>query len=107
MPRGLLVLLTAALLAAASSACASDPHEVGQPATRTISPVTPSAAAPPTGQPPATTAPVPSRSPSGPGRTSSVVGTGIAGQTVMKTCPVERADPPCPPTPVQSRLVVL
>ncbi|GLL02858.1 hypothetical protein GCM10017581_046000 [Dactylosporangium matsuzakiense] len=34
-------------------------------------------------------------------------GTGIAGQTVMVACPVDRADPPCLPKPVQARLSVL
>src|SRR5690348_10115529 len=102
MPRGLSVLLTAAVLAAASGACASSRHETGPPApTRTVSPVTPSTAAPPTGQPPSTSAPAPSEP------HTTAAGTGIAGQTVMITCPVDRVDPPCPPTPVQARLTVL
>lgn len=34
-------------------------------------------------------------------------GSGIRGRAVVLNCPVDRADPPCPATPVQARVVVL
>lgn len=93
MRRGLPVLLTAALLAAASSACAPKHDSMSRPAA--TSPAATSSAVVPS---PAAASP------------SAVKGAareeGITGQTVVVNCPVDRGDP-CPGTPVQARLVVV
>jgi len=93
------VLLVAAMMVAAAAACAPDPQVTGQPAaTGAVTGESPSSSRP--GSPPA------ARSSSPAPRASGTAGTGIAGQTVMVTCPVDRGDPPCPVTPVQARLSV-
>jgi hypothetical protein len=33
-------------------------------------------------------------------------GAGLRGRTIVVNCPVDRADPPCPGTPVRARVVV-
>jgi hypothetical protein len=36
-----------------------------------------------------------------------VAAAGLRGRTVVVNCPVDRADPPCPGSPVRARVVVL
>jgi hypothetical protein len=101
MFRGLRGPLAVALLAAALAGCASGAQptsQSGQPATRTVSRAASLAVSHP--NPPPTRPPTPTRPP-------VPKGTGIAGQTVLINCPVDRADPPCAGVPVPARLAVL
>ena len=62
-----------------------------------------SAVAPPSSAGPSGSTPQPSRSPSQPAHVDS----GIVGMVVVVGgCPVDRADPPCPPRPAAAPLVV-
>ena len=106
MPRALsrpLTAAVAAVLVMAPAACGSGAPSAS-PSTRTIS-------RQPVVSAPSTVAPAPSTSspaaiPS-PATTPPPAGTGLRGRTVVLNCPVDRADPPCPATPVQARVVVL
>jgi len=104
-----LTVALAASLAVALAACGSGSPQAGPPA-RTVSrqpgpapDSSPTAATKPAPTQP-TTAP-PARTPSPSDR--SPAGTGLSGRTVVVNCPVDRADPPCPGTPVPSHVVVL
>jgi hypothetical protein len=102
MPRAPLRALTAVfavVLAVAPAACGSGAPPAS-PSTRTISlrpqpaaSATPTATSAPAGTPPASARPP--------------AGAGLNGRTVVVNCPVDRADPPCPSTPVRARVVVL
>jgi len=107
MPRALsrpLTAAVAAVLAMASAACGSG-EPSASPSTRTIS-RQPVVSAPSTVAPaPATSSPAATPSPAT--TPPPPAGAGLRGRTVVLNCPVERADPPCPATPVQARVVVL
>jgi hypothetical protein len=109
-----LAALPAAVLAMALAACGSGSPQAASP-TRTVSQQpgpasdsTPTAASTPTSTQPISTQPttaLPGGTPSPGGRPPA--GTGLSGRTVVVNCPVDRADPPCPGTPVPAHVVVL
>ncbi|WP_433304834.1 carboxypeptidase-like regulatory domain-containing protein [Actinoplanes sp. CA-030573] len=114
------IALLAVVVAVMPAACGSGPPPGGR-ATRVVSPqprppgsampATPTASAPtsapgssaPGSSAPATSASAGTSPPTGPAPT----GTGLRGRTVVLNCPADRADPPCPATPVPARIVVL
>ncbi|MCU7728452.1 carboxypeptidase regulatory-like domain-containing protein [Actinoplanes sp. KI2] len=108
MPRAPLRTSTAVLavlLALTPAACGSRPPTMSPPIrTDSLGPQ-PAASTTPTGLPePISSAPVGT---SPPPTARPPAGAGLRGRTVVVNCPVDRADPPCPGTPVRARVVVL
>src|SRR4051794_37063395 len=107
MPRAPLRPLTAVfamVLAVAPAACASGAPSASPP-TRTISRQPQPAASATSTDPSAPTTSTPAGTP--PTTAQPPAGAGLRGRTVVVNCPVDRADPPCPGTPVRARVVVL
>jgi hypothetical protein len=99
-----LTAVFAVVLAVAPAACRSGAPSASPP-TRTIS-RQPQPAASATSA--AASAPI-TLAPAGPPPTTAPppADAGLRGRTVVVNCPVDRADPPCPGTPVPARVVVL
>ena len=102
-PHRTLAAALAVVIAVAPAACGSGSPSASPP-TRTIS------RQPRPGASASTAAPAPATSaPAGTPPTTAPppAGAGLRGRTVVVSCPVDRADPPCPGTPARARVTVL
>jgi hypothetical protein len=98
-----LTAVFAVVLAVAPAACRSGSPSASPP-TRTISRQPQPSATTSTAAPAPTTS---ARAGTPPTTAPPRAGTGLRGRTVVVNCPVDRADPPCPGSPVRARVVVL